>query len=241
VPPEEVGQTRISFSRERLHHIQKVLRLRAGDLLTVTDGTGVEYSVRLGADGPRKVTAEIIRTRRRSVESPLKTVLAQAVPRGDRMSLIVQKAVELGVTEIWPLLTARTVVSVTGERARLRRERWQKVIQGAVGQSGRTRVPGISMVRSWSECLAERPEADLKLLLWERERRELGELLRDCPPPKSVLLTVGPEGGWSEEEVRCARGAGFLTARMGPRVMRTETVGLVALGILQFRYGDLVG
>lgn len=237
LPPDLFGEGSVTFSGDVLHHVRTVLRLRTGDELVVTDGAGGEYRVRLEEAGRTAWTARVLERTEPRRESPLHTTLAQAVPKGDRFPFVLQKSVEMGVSAIVPVVSQRTVVLLGGD-GEARRARWQRIVEAAVAQSGRTRVPVVRPPQSWDELLGS-GDAELKIMLWEGERRGLRELLAGRPAVGSVLLAVGPEGGWADGEVERARQAGFLTARIGPRILRTETVALAALAVLQFAYGDL--
>ncbi len=215
-------------------HLTRVLRLRAGDALCLFNGQGGEFSARLVAVGRRTASIEVGAFSSREVESGLQLVLAQGVSRGERMDYTVQKAVELGVSCIVPLETARTTVNLDGERRAKRLAHWQGVANAACEQSGRNRVPPVTAVRGLHEWLAVAGPG-LKLVLHHRADKSLAEL----PPPEGpVSLLVGPEGGLSEAEIDAAVDSGFRPLRLGPRVLRTETAALSALSVLQWLWGD---
>jgi 16S rRNA (uracil1498-N3)-methyltransferase len=228
----------VALEGDVLRHVRTVLRLAAGDSLTVTDGTGREYRTRIERIGRDAGRAAILESGAPARESPLRTVLAQAVPKGDRFALVLQKAVELGVSEIIPVATRRTVPLFGKDGERGREGRWRRIVEGAVAQSGRTLVPLLHPPRRWEEVVAG-AQAQLRVLLWEGAERGLDAALGGGAAPASVLIAVGPEGGWAEEEVGLGREAGFVPARLGPRILRTETVALAALAVLQERWGDL--
>jgi len=241
IAPEQVKGALVRFSGDGIRHVRTVLRLREGDTLLATDGTGAEYMLRI-VTTPEGIGGTIERKGSPRRESPLKITLVQAVPKKELMDLVVQKAVELGVSEIRPVLSARTVVSLKGPRQRAREERWERIIAAAVAQSGRTRLPRLRKVQTWEEFLKEPVDADLKVMLCEGGgNRELAEVLRAVESPAGVLVAVGPEGGWAAGEKEDARRAGFECAGLGPRTLRTETAGLAALSVLQFVCGDLGG
>jgi 16S rRNA (uracil1498-N3)-methyltransferase len=216
-------------------HVARVLRLRAGDPLVLFNGDGRDYAAELVAVGPREVRARVLEAQANGSESPLPIVLAQALARGEKMDWIVQKATELGVAGIVPLVTARSEVKLDESRARKRLEHWQAVAISACEQSGRARVPAIAPVqplRTWVESL-DGPAARLALLPeGETTPRGLGA------PAGGAVLAVGPEGGFDEADVSLLRGAGFRGLALGPRVLRTETAGTVAIAALQALYGD---
>jgi 16S rRNA (uracil1498-N3)-methyltransferase len=168
--------------------------------------------------------------------------LIQALTKGDKLELVVQKATELGVARVLPVTTQRSVPrfgDAGAMRALGRRARWQKIAREAARQSGRADVPEIEPVTPLSTALAAAAKDALKILLWEGEREHaLGQVLPP-PPVARVVIAVGPEGGFSVEEVEAARAAGFVSVGLGPRVLRTETAALVVLAILGFALGDL--
>lgn len=238
--PEAFARGELLIEGERLRHVRSVLRLRPGDELAVTDGRGAEYRVRLSVVGGRAARAAVLERAEPPRESRLRTVLVQAISRAERYSLLLEKAVELGVTEIVPALTRRTSGDGGGRAGAARARRWMRVMEAAVAQSGRTRLPLLRPPRPWEEILAGPPGAELRVLLWERAQAGLREVLDSRAAPEGgVLVAVGPEGGWTDDEAREAREAGFALAGLGPRILRTETAGIAALAVLQHRWGDL--
>jgi len=228
------GQT-FELDAQATVHLTKVLRLRAGDALVVFNGEGDgEFAAKVGAVGRRSASIEIGEFVARDVESPLELVLLQGVSRGERMDYTVQKAVELGVSRIVPLLSERTVVNLKGDRQEKRREHWQGVVNSACEQSGRNRVPVVMPITTFAAALTEEKQG-LKLVL--HHRAETG--LADLPMPQGpVSLLIGPEGGLSAQEIIAAEAAGFVPLCLGPRVLRTETAALAAIAVLQWQWGD---
>lgn len=217
-------------------HLTRVLRLRPGDELVVFNGGGGEYRARVTQIERRAAQVELGEFVDCSLESPLEVVLLQGVSRGERMDYTVQKAVELGVSRIVPVLSERTVVNVKGEREEKRRAHWQAVVRSACEQSGRNRVPQVAAICSFGECLsAVTGEDALKLVLHHRAETSLNEM---TPAAGRVVLLIGPEGGLAPAEISAAQAAGFLPLRLGPRVMRTETAAVTALSVLQWLWGD---
>lgn len=240
IDSQNINDVAVRFGAEELRHIRTVLRLRPGDTLLATDGTGIEYHLRL-VSSPRGLQGVIEEKRRPESESPLDLTLVQAVPKKELMDFIVQKAVELGVAGIRPVVSRRTIVHLTGDRGRAKQERWRRKAAAALAQSGRTRMPVLGELCSWNEFLAEESRAEMKILLCGSGGDPLAELTRRRKRPSSVLIAVGPEGGWAPEEVTAAGKAGFSRGALGPRILRTESAGLAALSILQFLFGDLGG
>ncbi len=233
--PLATGQV-IELQGQAAVHLHKVLRLREGDALRLFNGEGGEFDARVQAVGRRSVRIELLAFEPREVESPLVLRLAQGVSRGERMDYTVQKAVELGVAHIQPLVTTRTVVNLDGERRQKRRAHWQGVAVAACEQSGRNRLPEVAPVTGFETWLAGQAAAPgLRLVLHHRATRSLADL----PPPSGpITLLIGPEGGLAPAEIEAAEGAGFQPLRLGPRVLRTETAAVAALAVLQWLWGD---
>lgn len=227
---------RIVLAEHAARHLLRVLRLRCGDDLRLFDGYGGEYAAVLTRT--RDATAEVRVTEPvTSVpDSPLRVVLLQGVSRGERMDWVIQKATELGVSAIHPILTARSVVKLTPERARRRARHWTAVAIAACEQCGRSSVPGIPPPVSLAEALAEGDTAGLRVVLDAARGSAMGTL---TPPADGLTLLIGPEGGLTPDERATAQDAGFQPVRMGPRVLRTETAALTALALAQALWGDL--
>ncbi|MCK0506922.1 16S rRNA (uracil(1498)-N(3))-methyltransferase [Aromatoleum anaerobium] len=215
------------------HHALRVLRLRDGDPLVLFDGRGGELAARLQVRGR---DAFAVRGEHHALEreSPLSLVLVQALASGEKMDWIVQKAVELGVSALVPLQAERSVLKLSGERAHKRVAHWRQVAISACEQSGRNRVPEIEPISGLREYLASAAAAS-RLVLTPVDGRRLASLAR---PDAALHLLVGPEGGWSDEELAMCRAAGCVPVGVGPRVLRTETAGLAAIAALQALWGD---
>jgi 16S rRNA (uracil1498-N3)-methyltransferase len=216
-------------------HLSRVLRLDAGAALTLFDGTGGEYQGTLERDG-RKFWARVGAHDPVERESPLDITLLQGVARGERMDLIVQKATELGVARIVPVLAERTVVRVdAGQRAR-KLGHWQAVAVAACEQCGRNRVPEVSSPLALGDAIAALPADSRRCLLAADAGEPLAAVVSGAPA--SIALLIGPEGGLADNERRFAAANGFGAYRIGPRILRTETAGLAALAALQTLGGD---
>jgi len=235
--PDAVRGDRVAFDAAAAHHLGRVLRAAVGDLVQAVDARGELLSVRLTGLAARRAEGLIVGRAALDTESPLQLTLAQAIPKGDKMEHIIRMTTELGVTRVIPLMTARTVVRLKPARWGPRIGRWQRVAREAAQQSGRAAVPEIASPR---EIGAWRPDDRDGLLIcfWEEERRGLATRLPAGPCPRATVV-VGPEGGLTAEEVRGLTDAGALVAGLGPRLLRTETAGAVAVALLQARYGDL--
>ena len=217
-------------------HAVRVLRLVAGDPLTLFNGDGFDYAATIRAISKREVNVAVIEQRLLTNESPLALTLAQGVARGEKMDLIVQKATELGVVRIVPLLTERSEVKLDAGRAEKRLVHWRAVAASACEQSGRAVLPVIVAAQALPQWLASLPEDDgLRLALLP----EAGVSTRGLRfETRKGLLVVGPEGGLGERDIAQLNGSGFTGLRLGPRILRTETAGLAALAALQALHGD---
>ncbi|HUG55078.1 MAG TPA: 16S rRNA (uracil(1498)-N(3))-methyltransferase [Vicinamibacteria bacterium] len=233
--PEAAPGARVSLPEHSAHHARDVLRLRPGAAVRVFDGAGAEFEAVLDKVSRQGVSARITATADSLPESPLRIVLAVSPLRGDRMELVVQKATELGVAEIRPVVTARTDAAARPALKGSRQERWDKVASAAAEQSGRAVVPRVAATLTLDALLAE-PSAGLKVLFLERSA---APALAGLPRPSDVLLLVGPAGGWEDAEVAKATAAGFTSASIGPRILRAETAAVAAVAAAQVLWGDL--
>jgi 16S rRNA (uracil1498-N3)-methyltransferase len=216
-------------------HLTSALRMSSGQLVTLFNGHGGEYTAELVEAKKGKATVRITEFDKADRESNLSIHLAIGISRGERMDLIVQKATELGVSEITPLFTERCEVKLSGERLDKKVNHWQQVAISACEQCQRNSLPSINApvkIEQWQvNC-----DASLKLVLHHRTDQSLS----DMPPPSGqVALLIGPEGGLSEREIEQAISLGFSPLALGPRVLRTETAPLAAISILQSLWGDM--
>lgn len=225
---------RIELPERAAKHVQ-ALRLRTGDTLTLFNGDGTEWSAVLGIVSKRGVEAEVRRRETVSRESPLAIHLLQGVCAGDRMDLVLQKATELGVASIQPLVTSRSIVRLSSERQEKRETHWQNVVIAACEQCGRNTIPAVAPSRSLNDYFSTLSAGGLRILL----SPEGTSRLRDLPPPSQpVHVLVGPEGGLAADERKLAQDLGFALLRFGPRTLRTETAPLAALAAMQALWGD---
>ncbi|SDU27295.1 16S rRNA (uracil(1498)-N(3))-methyltransferase [Pseudomonas yamanorum] len=214
------------------HYISRVLRMNEGDAVQLFDGSGQEFRASLLEVGKKRVVVQVTETFAGQVESPLQIHLGQGLSRGERMDWAIQKATELGVNEITPIFSDRCEVRLKDERADKRLQHWRQVAISACEQCGRSRVPVIHPPQLLADWLKQ-AEADLKLVL-----HPVAEPLVSHAKPGSLAFLIGPEGGLTDGEVETAQGAGFHSARLGPRVLRTETAPVVALAVAQQLWGD---
>ncbi len=225
---------RLALAEQAARHAAKVLRLREGDELILFDGTGGEYPAHIAEIGKHQVTAQVGAHVARECEAPLHITLAQAISAGDKMDFTLQKATELGIAQIQPLASERSVVRLSGERADKRVGHWQGVVISACEQCGRNRIPPVAPIRQFNDWLGS-GFAGLRLML----SPDAALSLRDLPKPEQPLtLLIGPEGGFSEIETATAHHAKFIPVKLGTRILRTETAALAALAAIQALWGD---
>jgi 16S rRNA (uracil1498-N3)-methyltransferase len=231
------GQSRVMLPEDTGNHLVRVLRLSVGAPLRVFDGQGGEYEARLAVVGKRNVQVELGSHHAIERESSLQITLLQGLSRGERMDLTLQKATELGVTAIRPVLTRRSNVKLDADNTVRKLVHWQAIVASACEQSGRNRVPQVlAPLDVGAACTAT--DATLRLMLAIDGARPLPLLLTEAGAVRHIALLVGPEGGLDEAEEAVARRAGFASTLLGPRVLRTETAPLAALAALQTLAGD---
>lgn len=214
------------------HYISRVLRMAEGDALQVFDGSGLEFRGTLLEVGKKRVRVQLDESFAGQIESPLRIHLGQGLSRGERMDWAIQKATELGVSEITPIISERCEVRLKDERAEKRQLHWQQIAISACEQCGRSVVPVIHSPIPLAEWL-KHTSADLKLVL-----HPVAEPMISHAKPETLAFLIGPEGGLNDGEVTQAQDAGFHAARLGPRVLRTETAPVVALSVAQQLWGD---
>jgi len=229
--------TTVVLPERAANHLTRVLRLRQDDPCVLFNGDGHDYTARLCAVGKREVSAQVLASTPVDHESPLRIVLLQGIARGEKMDLIVQKATELGVAAIVPASGQRTEVRLDAERAGKRMAHWRSVVESACEQCGRTRVPGLSPPAPLDAAVAGLDAGGLRLVLDPQGAHRLERL--PVPDAATVIVAIGPEGGWSPRDREVLHAAGFAGLRLGPRILRTETAGLAAIAALQARFGDL--
>ncbi len=225
----------LSLPAAAAHHVRGVLRLVRDDELVVFDGRGAEYEARLVAVARDDVRVLLGAACGRVTESPLEVTLVQSISRGERMDYTIQKAVELGIQRIVPVVSQRTVVRLSAEREDKRLIHWRGIVRHAAEQSGRSCLPEVTAVCTLDNWLAAPARVPAYLL-----QPDSGRSLASEPAPGSaVALLVGPEGGFERDEIRRLIESGVQAVHLGPRILRTETAALVALAIIQAHWGDL--
>ena len=271
LPPEKLTSDKIIITGEQARYISLVLRAKPGEQIIIFDGSGYRYICRILQVHKKEVVIEKIKKEPYSAESTISIILAQGLPKSDKMDLIVQKSTELGVRKIIPLITERAQVRHTEKI-----ERWRKIALSASQQSGRDKIPEIKEPVEFTNFLLNivdgdegvipaktgiqkkemdspvKPENDeptdkafskktqLKLIFFEEQKENnLKEVLTGFRDKKNVVLLIGPEGGFSNDEVRAAVEKGFIGTSLGPRILRTETAPIAAISIIQYELGDI--
>ncbi|MDA8384530.1 MAG: 16S rRNA (uracil(1498)-N(3))-methyltransferase [Betaproteobacteria bacterium] len=229
-----VGQ-RVALPEQAAHHAGRVLRLKPGDALVLFNGEGGEFEARIDALRKGAVDVLVEKFHARERESALRIVLAQGVSTAEKMDFTLQKAVELGVEAIYPVLTEKGVVRLDEARAARRQVHWQAVVASACEQCGRNRVPRVAPVSALPRFLQELAREPTRLVLSPRAERSLRDL---AAPAAGAIFLAGPAGGLSAREERQAIDAGFEAVRLGPRILRTETAAMAALAAAQALWGD---
>lgn len=217
-------------------HIAGALRMTPGEALTLCDGQGTDYACTLTAAERERVTLAVDAAAPNRAEPTLAVTLYMGLPKGDKLEWVIQKAVELGVTAVVPVMTARSIARVEGKDAAKKQERWQRIADEAAGQSGRGICPRVELPLRWKEALPRLAE-ETTLLCYEGGGQPLGELV--APETRTVSLVIGPEGGFDPGEVAEVTAAGGRIATLGPRILRCETAPLAALTVLMERTGNL--
>lgn len=233
LPTALAPHTTLNLPDNIIRHIH-VLRLNAGDSITLFNGTGNDFAATLQTIGKRHAECHIHAQRQPENESPLAITLVQAVSSGERMDFTLQKSVELGVRAIQPIISERCVVRLSGERADKRVQRWQDIVIAACEQSGRSIVPTVLPIVSFSDYLRQMPP-ELHLMMSLRRAQALRDI---APVSQSLRLMIGPEGGWTPAEEQAALDAGVQTITLGKRVLRTETAAMAAMAAMQVLWGD---
>ncbi|HRH76026.1 MAG TPA: 16S rRNA (uracil(1498)-N(3))-methyltransferase [Cellvibrionaceae bacterium] len=224
----------MSLPETQAHYLTRVLRMEAGRPLIVFNGQGGSFAAEIMQASKNSCVVSLGEFTAENNQSPLQCSLAIGISKGDRFDYVLQKACELGASEIYPLFTSRTEVRLDAARQNKKTEHWQQVLISSCEQNGRNLVPALHAPLTLSEFLPT-VSSDLKLVLHHRAN----QALNSYTTPQSVCLLIGPEGGLSDEEIQYAEQQGFNPLVLGPRILRTETAPLVALSLVQYQWGDL--
>jgi 16S rRNA (uracil1498-N3)-methyltransferase len=228
-----------TITGQELQHLRRVLRLRPGDRVTVFDESGREHDAIIRSVDADKAALEITRSYEPQRESSLNLTLALGLTKGEKMDLVVEKATELGVQAIVPFVSRYAVPKLDERKVHARAQRWHKIAVSAAKQCGRTQIPALLQMCSFTDLVSAPWPGTLKVLLWEKETVGSLHSLEEQRGAAAVLLAVGPEGGFSAEEAAQAEEHGFFLAGLGRRTLRAETAAITAVAVAQFVWGDL--
>ncbi|NLC38910.1 MAG: 16S rRNA (uracil(1498)-N(3))-methyltransferase [Clostridia bacterium] len=244
VKPEQIRHRQVFINGPDVVHLSRVLRLSIGDTVTVSDGQNRVYVCKLELISRDLVRASIIHQLTGTFEPPIEVVLLQGLPKADKLELVIQKGTELGVSRIIPLITHRTVVRLDADKAASRLARWQRIALEAAKQCCRGKIPQLEGPLDFFSALSSLDRDYLLLVPWEEERsRTLKEVLLAAKEAgrSKIAVLIGPEGGLTSREVELARSHGGVPVSLGPRILRTETAGLMVACAVLYELGDLGG
>ncbi|MBI5286013.1 MAG: 16S rRNA (uracil(1498)-N(3))-methyltransferase [Deltaproteobacteria bacterium] len=228
----------VSIKGDEFHHLKTVLHLKVGDNISLFNGKGNDFLGSIEVITKDEAKVAIVERLKGLRESPIEVILCQGLAKSEKMDLIIQKATELGVSRVIPFFTSRTVPKLDGNKMANKVERWQRIALEAVKQCGRSLTPNVEMVKGFQGVL-KGWDGYLRLILWEgEETNTIKKALKEWPLSKIVTL-VGPEGGFTTDEVEEAKRSGFIPVSLGPRILRTETASIAILSILQYELGDM--
>ncbi len=244
--PEQITGDLVTIVGSDAHHIADVLRLSPGQRIIVSDGEGFEYEGEILACTRNEVTLSVISVKKSISEPPFRVVLAQGMPKkAENLELVIQKAVELGVSRVVPLISERTVVRLQEDKLDSRMSRWNRIALEAAKQSQRAIIPVVDKPMNLREFLETIPRDAFCIIPWEMEKdtgiKEVLQWELENRLPRMAVVLIGPEGGFSQGEIEEARRAGVVPVSLGPRILRTETAAITALSIVLYELGDLGG
>lgn len=249
IEPKQWEDSYVRITGEDAHHIGTVMRGKPGDRFVVCDGSGREAVVKVRSLAKHEVLADLVSVRDSQGEPSVKITIAQALPKGDKMDIVIQKGTEVGAACFIPYSSERTIVQYDAKKEFKRLERWQKIAKEAAEQAHRGRIPEVAPVHAWQELLQAVSEVDLALFCYEKEeglnlRQHLQRLKRlndEAGRQVHLMLIIGPEGGFSEREAAEAVAAGCHTISLGRRILRTETAALVGVISALYEFGEIGG
>lgn len=239
VEPSQIQEKRVVIEGSDVNHIKNVLRMKVGEEIAVSNGVdGKEYRCGIEAFSEEKVICTLRFIKEDGVELPSRVCLFQGLPKADKMELIVQKAVELGVSEIIPMSAGRSIVKLDEKKAKAKVNRWQGIAEAAAKQSRRGIIPKVTEVMSMKDAISYAADMDVKLIPYElaEDMAKTKEVIGGIKPGESVAVFIGPEGGFEEKEIMAAIEKGFLPITLGKRILRTETAGFTVLAWLMYHF-----
>ncbi|MEW6673028.1 MAG: 16S rRNA (uracil(1498)-N(3))-methyltransferase [Thermodesulfobacteriota bacterium] len=230
------------ISGSEARHIKNVLRLKPGDEIEIVDGSGVVYATRITSFSSKQVNVAVLGEYALTTESPVQITVAQAYLKDNKMDTLIRQLTELGITAWLPFISERSVPRPNPERFEDRRKRWQTIARESLKQCRRARVPQIGQLETFEGVLKAAKASDLKIIFWENENRPLHSFFEPAQPDRivrSIFLILGPEGGFSKQEVQRSAACGFQSRSLGPRILKAETATVTACALVQYLFGDL--
>lgn len=240
--PENICDDEAYFPEDESRHITKVFRHRVGDIIKAFDGQGKEFTLKLEGKREKGIICRILTSKDYCEQKFADISIGIGLLKGNKMDYVIQRLTELGISEIFPVITNRTVRNISAQKEKLRQARWQKITIESSKQCLRHNIPVVREVTGFSDFISNSTDFDLKIILWEEENKVfLKDILKKnvATDKIRVLLFIGPEGGFTLEEVKLAADSGFTSVSLGRRIIRAEGAAIVAMSILQYELGDL--
>jgi 16S rRNA (uracil1498-N3)-methyltransferase len=240
IDPEEILKSTPAIGGQDAQHIKRVLRLKSGDPIVLLDGTGFEYIAKIVNFSKDRVHISIVEKISPETESPLQLIVLQGYLKDKKMDILVRHLTEIGVTKWIPVISERSVPHPDKNRMTSRMKRWETIANEAVKQCRRPIPPEICKPLLFDEAVSKNSDVDLKIIFFENETIPLTKSLADpAKNPSKIMIMLGPEGGFSQKEVEMAKNNGFISASMGPRILKAETASISACTLVQYLFGDM--
>jgi len=234
---EKIKNDMATIGGSDVNYLKNVMRLKVGDEVSVMDSKSKEYSAKIAVFENGNIKVELLAEKHPKSESKVKVTIAQGLPKNSKMDMVIQKATELGAMRIIPVRAERSVVKIPKEKEEHKINRWQKIAKEAAEQSGRLIIPFVDAIMEWKDLLMMNKDYDKCVVLWEMEKeRSIKRFLQENREVKNLLVVIGPEGGFSHEEIEHAKHEGFITANIGSRIVRTETAAICVLSMIDYEY-----
>ena len=241
IEQSKITSTKIFITGSDAAHIKKVLRMKSGDRIGLFNGRGFEYEARIENLLAGSVEVSITKRFLSASESPVQIIVAQALLKDKKMDILARQLTEIGITKLIPFTSIRSVPRPDKKRLSARRKRWEKIAIEALKQCRRGHVTEIGETITFNDIIKIDDECDLKIVFWENESKPISDAVQQVHDRhyRKILAVLGPEGGFTEKEIEDARACGFVTASLGPRILRAETAAIAACTILQYLFGDM--
>ncbi len=237
VPKDAIKQNKATLSGSDVHQIRDVLRLSEGSDIELLDGTGNIYAAKIKKLKKDEASCDIISYRESKSEPNIQITVIQSLPKGPKMDMIVQKMTEIGAHKIIPVISERTIVKLSEEKEEKKVLRWQKIAKEASEQSARGIIPHVEEIKTFEKAIEDAKNYDLALIPWEMEdKATLKNTLNKNKKAGNIVIAIGPEGGFSKDEIEKAKKAGFISISLGKRILRTETAGIVVLAEILYEF-----